>query len=90
MRCDTNNPNRYKPRGRGKGEGGMALGDKLGESSGRITGTRVLGPEGRQVKVEVSFEGRGTMLGEDIADMGTYWQTLRPGGVLYGKATPFG
>jgi hypothetical protein len=63
----------------------MALGDKLGESSGRITGTRVLGSEGQQVKVEVSFEGRGTMLGEDIADMGTYWQTVRPGGVLYGE-----
>jgi hypothetical protein len=65
----------------------MALGEQLGESSGKVTGTRVLGPEGQQVKVEVSFEGRGTLLGQDIADFGTYWQTLRPGGVLYGEGT---
>jgi hypothetical protein len=50
----------------------MALGEQLGEASGKVTGTRVLGPEGQQVKVEVSFEGRGTLLGQDIADFGTY------------------
>ena len=37
------------------------------------------------MKMEVSFQGRGTMLGEEIADYGTYWQTLRPGGVIYGE-----
>jgi hypothetical protein len=63
----------------------MALGEQLGESTGRITGTRVLAPEGQQLKVEVALEGRGTMLGEDITEVGTYWQTLRPGGVLYGE-----
>ncbi len=63
----------------------MALGDQIGECSGRITGTRVLAPEGQQVKVEVSLEGRGRLLGEDITDFGTYWQTVRPGGVLYGE-----
>jgi hypothetical protein len=63
----------------------MALGEQLGESSGRITGTRVLAPEGQQLKVEVALEGRGTMLGEDIVEFGTYWQTARPGGVLYGE-----
>jgi hypothetical protein len=67
------------------GNNGMALGEQLGEVSGRITGTRVLAPEGQQVKVEVSLEGRGTMLGEDISDLGTYWQTVRPGGELYGE-----
>jgi hypothetical protein len=25
------------------------------------------------------------MLGEDIVEFGTYWQTARPGGVLYGE-----
>jgi hypothetical protein len=63
----------------------MALGDQIGEVSGRITGTRVLAPEGQQVKVEVSIEGHGKILGEDIADLGTYWQTVRPGGELYGE-----
>ena len=63
----------------------MALGEQLGTGSGTITGTRVLAPEGQQLKLEVSFAGRGTMLGEDIAEFGTYRQTVRPGGVLYGE-----
>ena len=63
----------------------MALGDQIGEASGRITGTRVLAPEGQPVKVEVALQGSGTMLGQQITDVGTYWQTLRPGGVLYGE-----
>ena len=63
----------------------MALGEQLGTASGTITGTRVLAPEGQQLKVEVSFSGRGTMLGEDITDFGTYCQTVRSGGVLYGE-----
>ena len=63
----------------------MALGDQIGEASGRITGTRVLAPEGQPVKVEVALQGSGTMLGQQITDIGTYWQTLRPGGVLYGE-----
>jgi hypothetical protein len=62
----------------------MAMGERLGEPSGKITGTRVLRSEG-QVKVEVSFQGRGNMLGEEITDFGTYWQSVRPGGVLYGE-----
>jgi hypothetical protein len=63
----------------------MALGDQLGESSAKISGTKVLASEGQHVKMEVSFQGRGTMLGEEIADYGTYWQTLRSGGVIYGE-----
>jgi hypothetical protein len=63
----------------------MALGDQIGEASGRITGTRVLAPEGQPVKVEVALQGSGTMLGQQITDVGTYWQTVRPGGVIYGE-----
>jgi hypothetical protein len=61
------------------------LGELLGESAGKITGTRVLPSEGQQIKVEVSFQGSGTLLGEAITDIGTYWQTIRPEGVLYGE-----
>ena len=61
------------------------LGELLGESTGKITGTRVLPSEGQQIKVEVSFQGSGTLLGEAITDIGTYWQTIRPEGVLYGE-----
>jgi hypothetical protein len=61
------------------------LGERLGESAGKITGTRVLPTEGQQVKLEVSFQGQGTLLGQPITDFGTYWQTIRPGGVLQGQ-----
>jgi len=66
----------------------MALGDQIGEASGRITGTRVITPmvgTQQEARIEVSFQGSGTLLGQDITDIGTYWQTLRPGGVLYGE-----
>jgi len=63
----------------------MALGDEVGEASGRITGTRVLAPDGDQVQMEVSFQGSGNLLGEEIADAGTYRQLVRPEGVLYGE-----
>jgi hypothetical protein len=66
----------------------MALGDQIGEGSGRITGTRVITPmvgTQQQAQIEVSFQGSGTLLGQDITNIGTYVQTLRPGGVLYGE-----
>jgi hypothetical protein len=64
----------------------MALGDKVGETSGRVTGTRVITPSGTQpVRLEVSIQGSGKVLGQDVTEIGTYVQTLRPGGVLYGE-----
>lgn len=61
------------------------LGDRLGESSGTFTSVRVLPSEGHQVWLEVSFQGRGTLLGQEFADTGTYRQTFLPGGVLHGE-----
>jgi hypothetical protein len=66
----------------------MALGDQIGEGSGTITGTRVITPSGTQqqeARIEVSFQGSGTLLGQNITNVGTYVQTLRPGGILYGE-----
>jgi hypothetical protein len=63
----------------------MALGDQIGEASGRITGTRVITPSAGQTRIEVSLQGSGTLLGQDITEIVTYWQTLRAGGVLYGE-----
>jgi len=60
------------------------LGEKLGESSGRVTGVRVLPTEGEQIWLEVSFQGRGQLLGQEITDVGTYRQTLRAG-ALHGE-----
>src|ERR687886_448193 len=61
------------------------LGERLGESSGKFTSIRVLPSEGEQVWLEVSFQGRGTLLGRGVTDTGTYRQTFRPGGVLGGE-----
>jgi hypothetical protein len=63
----------------------MALGDQIGELSGRITGTRVITPSAGQTRIEVSFQGSGTVLGQDVTNIATYSQTLRPGGILYGE-----
>ena len=60
------------------------LGERLGESSGRITGMRVLPTEGQQVWLEASFQGQVTVLGQPITDIGTYRQTMR-GGALHGE-----
>ncbi|MEW5959525.1 MAG: hypothetical protein AB1801_17510 [Chloroflexota bacterium] len=61
------------------------LGERIGEETGRITGQRVLPTEGGGPKVEVSFEGTGTLLGVEITDMGTYHSAVRPDGTLFGE-----
>jgi hypothetical protein len=60
-------------------------GEVLAESSGQLTGVRVLLADGQDSKVEVSFQGRGQMLGAPMSDVGTYWQVVRPDGTLYGE-----
>ncbi len=61
------------------------LGELLGESSGKTTGIRVLSTKGQEAKTEVSLQGSGKLLGVEITETATYWQTVRPGGVLYGE-----
>jgi len=61
------------------------LGEIIGEFSGKITGARVLEAEGPAPKIEVSFQGAGTLLDQGMTDLGTYWQTVRQGGSLYGE-----
>src|SRR5262249_24258307 len=63
----------------------LMLGELLGEASGKMAGVRVLPTEDQQIKVEVSFQGQGKVLGQEIGDVCTYWQTTRPGGELYGE-----
>ena len=61
------------------------LGDKLGQMQGKITGQRVLPPEGGAPKVETSFEISGTILESEMTLMGTYSSTVRADGSLYGE-----
>jgi hypothetical protein len=64
----------------------MALGDQIGQASGRVTGTRVITPSaGQPPRIEVSFQGSGTVPGQDVTNIATYSQTLRSGGILYGE-----
>jgi len=58
----------------------------IGESGGKVTGIRVLPPEGPYARLEVSLQGQGTLLGQPITDFATYVQTVRPGGALHGDA----
>jgi hypothetical protein len=57
------------------------IGEILGNSSGRMTGIRVLAHN----KLEVSFQGGGKLLGVEMTDIGTYTQTVKAGGVLHGE-----
>jgi len=61
------------------------LGDKLGQSTGKVTTRRVLANPGGGPKMEVSFQASGKLLGVDETETGTYWSAVRPDGTLYGE-----
>ena len=61
----------------------MALGEPIGEASGKVTGQRVLKVEGTP-KMENSFAMEGNYRGTSCKDVGTYLAVLREG-VLHGE-----
>jgi hypothetical protein len=61
------------------------LGEKIGQTNGRVTNRRVLGCEGGGVRVEVSFQTTGKLLGHDISELGTYTSMMKPGGSFFGE-----
>ena len=62
------------------------LGEMIGEEKGKITGVRVLPlAEGNNnPRLEVSFQGTGTLVGVDITNVGTYISVLTSAGVFNG------
>jgi len=60
------------------------LGELLGEERGQTTSIRVL-PTETTPRLEISFTAQGTLLGEDVTDMGTYISAARPDGTMYGE-----
>lgn len=60
------------------------LGDQLGEEHGAISGYRVLSVDAAHPKVEASFKATGTILGVEVANIGTYVTEPKPGGFLLG------
>jgi hypothetical protein len=61
----------------------MALGELIEDSTGKITGQRVLDVE--IPKMETSFAMEGNYRGIPCTDVGTYTSVLREGGVMYGE-----
>ncbi len=62
------------------------LGSKLGEETGKVIGTRMLqGEGGKFVKMEVTFQAEGTLLGVKGTSLGTYVVHERVPGQMYGE-----
>jgi hypothetical protein len=61
------------------------LGEKIGETSGKITMQRVLPNLGGYPKMETSFQANGSLLGTNVKDTGTYRTVVRPDGTQYGE-----
>jgi hypothetical protein len=59
------------------------LGEQISHEMGQITGMRVLPGETGGVKVEVSFQSSGTLLGVHETNMGTYVSVAGPDGILH-------
>ena len=59
------------------------LGELIYQGSGKRIVRRVLSTE--PVKVEVTFEGGGKLLGVDGMEIGTYTSTIRADGTIYGE-----
>ena len=59
------------------------LGELIGEARGKRIVRRTLCSD--PLKVEVSFEDGGKILGADYTGFGTYWSQMRPDGTLYGE-----
>ncbi len=62
------------------------VGDKIGEASGKVIGTRVLpGEGGRFVRMEITIQTQATYFGRKGTDMGTYVAYERIPGQVYGE-----
>ena len=61
------------------------LGDKVGESQGKVTGRRVLPSDGGGPRVEVSFAEAGKILGLDVHVLVTYNSQIQQDGSLFGE-----
>jgi hypothetical protein len=59
----------------------MALGETIGEARGKVAGLRAL-EDGR---IEVTLQGKGKLLGDDIGDVTSFWSEFRPNSTAYGE-----
>jgi len=61
------------------------LGEKIGESTGKVTSQRVLPNPGGGPKVETSFQAVGSLLGVNETEIATYVAVARPDGTWQGE-----
>lgn len=61
------------------------LGDQIGEEKGKIIGQRVLEVVNGVPKIENSMSIIGKYRGVETTEIGTYWSSPRPDGVMYGE-----
>jgi hypothetical protein len=61
------------------------LGEMIGELEGNVTSVRVEGTD-TGPKLEVQLMQQGTLLGNGISDIATYWNKGRPDGLFLGGA----
>lgn len=61
------------------------LGKKLGEASGKITNVKLLPFKWDVPRVEKTFDGKGTVLGNPFTEIGAYWESFRDDGTRYGE-----
>ena len=60
------------------------LGDKLGDTTGKVILRRVLSSGAGSPRTESTQRGTGTLLGVEFREMTTYESELRPDGTLFG------
>ncbi len=58
------------------------LGEIIGELKGKVTGQRVVSPEGRS---ETSVQETGKLLGTEVNQIVTFWVEARKNGLPYGE-----
>lgn len=62
------------------------LGDQIiPDERGKVIGVRVLPPEGRGPRIELTFQTTGTILGVKFANTGTVTSETRPSGILHAE-----
>ena len=61
------------------------LGERIGESTGKVTSQRVLPNPGGAPRMETTFQGIGSLLGVNEKETATYTSVARPDGSLFGE-----
>jgi len=60
-------------------------GDKIGDGSGKVTSQRVLLSPSGGPRMETSFQSKGTPLGIEQSETGTYSSVVRADGNVFGR-----